>query len=112
MSSNNGLKRFVNGGAPALIKHFFALLGLIVAAVVAGTLLYAEVKATGKKANNNQAQIEVIKEKFNEVTTQQKLLLQKTDIEEELNKEFRIETSRKLSEILLRLPRLSRGRGQ
>lgn len=110
MPTGNGLKRFVNGGAPALIKHFFALLGLIVAAVVAGTLLYAEVKATGKKANNNQAQIEVIKTKFNEVTTQQRLLSQKTDSEIKLNKEFRTETGRALNEILLRLPRLNGGR--
>ncbi len=109
MADKNGLRRFINGGAPALIKHFFALLGLIVAAVVAGTLLYAEVKATGKKADENERQVRAIKETINEVTTQQRLLLQKTDIEERLNETFRVETGRALSEILLRLPRLSRG---
>ncbi len=103
----DGVKRFINGGAPALIKHLFALFGVIGAALIAGTLLYAEVKATGKKADENERQVQAIKETINEVTAQQRVLLQKTDAEERLNETFRVETGRALNEILLRLPRPS-----
>lgn len=108
MPSNNGIKRFINGGAPALIRHIFAVLGLVGATLVAGTLLYAEVRATGIKTDENRERVEAIEGKINEVTTQQKLLLQSSKREMELNKDFRSETGRALNEILLRLPRPSR----
>lgn len=107
--SKDALKRFVNGGAPALIRHVFALVGMIGAVLVAGTLLYAEVKATGKKADENRERVEAIENKINKVTMQQQLLLQATDYESQLNKEFRKETGRALGEILVRLPRPSSG---
>lgn len=108
MPDKNNLRRFVNGSAPALIRHVFGVLGVVVAAIVAGTLLYAEVKATGQKAQDNRERVEAIEDKINEVTMQQRLLLQRTEDEKDLNREFRRETGRALSEILLRLPRPAR----
>ena len=95
------LRTFVNGGAPALIKHIFGVLGLLGAVLVAGTLLYADVKATGKEVKKNSESVEAIKESINEIATKQRLLLQQTAAD----KEFQKETRNTLNEILLRLPR-------
>ncbi len=105
----NGIKRFVDGGAPALVRHILWVLGLLGATLIAGTLLYAEVKATGKQSESTEREVEAIKKKMNEVTTQQRILLQRANDEKELNKDFRKETGRALNEILLRIPRRAGG---
>ena len=104
------LKQFINGGSPASIRHIFWLLGILGAGVIAGTLLYAEVKATEKKTDENRVRVEAVEKSINKMTTQQQLLLQGASNEKELNKEFRKETSQALREILIRLPRQERPR--
>jgi hypothetical protein len=98
-------KRFVNGGGPALIKHVFALLGVIIAGIIAGTLLYVEVKATSKNTDANRKHIKTIEQSIEETVIQQRLLIQRFDTEKEANKEFRSKTSNTLDKILERLPR-------
>lgn len=108
MPNKNNLRRFVDGGAPALLRHIFGVLAVLAATVVAGTLIYAEVKSTSRMTKDNRVLVEAIEDKINEVTMQQRLLLQRTEDEKDLNREFRRETGRALSEILLRLPRSAR----
>ena len=102
------LKQFINGGVPALLKHTFTLLTALGATIVAVTLLYADVRATEQKTDNNRERVEAIENQMNKMTTQQRLLLQRAEDEKDLNKEFRKETGRALNEILLRLPRTTR----
>ncbi len=102
------LKRFIDGGAPALIKHIFGVLAVMGAVLIAGTLLFAEVKATEEKAEQNRQRVEAIERDINEVTTQQRLLLQSTVTEQKLNEKFRDKTSSTLERILDRLPRRER----
>lgn len=111
MSSPNGLKRF-NGGAPALIRHVVAILGvLIVAAFTVGVFLTNienSAEATEKKATENRKRVQAIEESINEVATQQKLLNQQSTTDREHSKEFRDNTRRALQQILNRLPRQER----
>lgn len=96
------LKRLVNGSA--LVKHIFGVLGVLGIVIIAGTLLYAEVKATGKEVKKNSESVEAIKESIYQMTTKQQLLLQQAADD----KEFQKETRKTLNEILLRLPRQER----
>lgn len=105
---NSKFKQFINGGFPALLQHAATLLVAIVATIVAVTLLYADVRATEEETEDNRARVEAIERSINEVTTQQKLLIQRFDIEQEANKEFRDKTSNALDKILDRLPRRER----
>ena len=106
----NKLKSFVSNNAAAFFKHTLSLFAMLVVGLVAGTLFYAELKATGKETKKNSESVKVIKENFNELATQQRLLLQGASTEKELNKEFRRETTQALREILIRLPRQERPR--
>ncbi len=102
MSSTNMLKRLVNGSV--VLKHIFGVLGVLGVVIVAVTLLYADVRATGKEVKRNSESVEAIKESINEMTTKQQLLLQKAADD----KDFQKETRKTLNEILLRLPRRER----
>lgn len=106
--TKNGLQRFVNGAAPALIRHILWLLGILGAVVVSGTLLYAEMRINMENTSDNRTRVEAIEKSINEVTTQQKLLIQRSDMEKEANREFRNKTSNTLDKILDRLPRRER----
>ena len=108
MTGKNGLQRFVNGAAPALIKHVLGLLGVLGAVIISGTLLYAEMRTNIKNTDDNRTRVEAIEKSINEVTTQQKLLIQRSDMEKEANREFRNKTSDTLDKILDRLPRRER----
>ena len=102
------IKQFVNGGAPALLKHIAYLAGgLILGAFTVG-VLWSDVQATGKKANENRERVQVIEDSINQVTTQQKLLIQQSNTDRERSKEFRDATGRALQQILNRLPRQER----
>lgn len=108
MAEKNGLKRF-NGGAPALIRHVIAILGvLIVASFTVGVFLTNienSVQATEKKVTENRARVEAIERSINEMVVEQKVLIQRFDDEKEDNKEFRDRTGNALDRILERLPR-------
>ena len=102
MPPTSTLKRLVNGSV--LLKHIFGMIAALGVVVIAGTLLYAEVKATGKEVKENSKSVEAIKESINAMTTKQQLLLQQAADD----KEFQKETRKTLNEILLRLPRQER----
>lgn len=106
----NKLKTFVNDNAAALFRHTISLFAMLGIGLIAGTLFYAELKATGVEVKENSESVKVIKENFNELVTQQKLLLQGANTEKQLNKDFRKETSQALREILILLPRQGRPR--
>jgi hypothetical protein len=103
MARANGLRQLYNGVPPALIRHGATALGLLLTGTFAGTLLYAEVKATGEKADDNRASVDAIEEKINEVTMQQRVLIQRFKDEGKWNAEFRDKTGRALERILERL---------
>ena len=100
MPTDNGRKR-LNGVAPVIIRY----VSVILAAVFAMGLLYAEVMATGKKTDENRARVEAIEQSINEMVVEQKVLIQRFDDEKEKNKEFRYRTGNALDRILERLPR-------
>ena len=106
------ITHFVNGAAPALVKHFLYLVAvLIVAGFTAGvhlTNIENAAEATEKKATENRERVQAIEKSINEVTTQQKLLIQQSKTDRERSKEFRDATGRALQQILNRLPRQER----
>ena len=97
-----------SGSAPALIRHVMAIVGGLVVAVFAMGLLYADVLATGKKADDNRVRVEAIERSINEMVVEQKVLIQRFDDEQENLKEFRDRTGNALERILDRLPRRER----
>lgn len=109
MALENGRKR-LSGAAPALIKHILILLGGLIAGVFAMGLLYADVLATGKKADDNRERVEAIEQSINDMVVEQKVLIQRFNSEQKENEKFRDGTGSKLDRILLRLPRRERTR--
>ena len=104
MPTENKIRRFINGGAPALIKHVFYLLGGLIVGAFAMGLLYGDVLATGVKADENRERVEAIEKSMNELTVQQRVLIERMKSEGRWNAEFRGKTSRALERILERLP--------
>ncbi len=102
---NGKIKQFVNGGAPALLRHIAGLAGFLIFGAFMVGMLWSDVLATEEKANDNSARVEAIEKSINEVTTQQKLLMQSSKADREHSKEFRDKTGRALERILERLPR-------
>ncbi len=102
---NGKIKQFVSGGAPALLRHIAWLAGALILGAFSVGVLWSDVLATGKKADDNSARVAAIEKSINEVTTQQKLLMQRSDGDRERSKEFRDKTARTLERILERLPR-------
>ena len=107
MTESNGRKR-INGNAPALVRHVLAILAAGVAGVFALGLIYADVLATGKKADENRTAIEAIKDSINEMAAEQRVMIQRFDDEKEDNTKFRDRTINTLDLILQRLPRRER----
>lgn len=105
MSPKNAISRLVDNGT---VRNAVWLLFTLGAVVVSSTLLYAEMKTNISETTENRSRVEAIEKSINEVTTQQRLLIQRFDIEKEANKEFRHKTSRTLDKILDRLPRRER----
>ncbi len=101
------IKELVNGGAPALLRHIAYLGGALVAGAFTVGVLWSNVLATEKKANDNSERVEVIEQSINQVTTQQQLLIQSSETARARSKEFRDKTARTLERILERLPRQS-----
>ncbi len=101
------LKVFANGIGAA--RHALALALAIVAGIVYGTLIYAQVGANEEKANANEQNIEAIAETLNELRTEQKVIITEIKGAKEQNKEFRNDTTRSLDRILQQL--ISRDRG-
>ena len=99
------IKQFLNGGAPALLRHIAYLVVVLAAGAFTVGMLWSDVLATEKKANENSKRVAAIERSINEVTTQQKLLIQRSDGDRERAKEFRDNTARALERILERLPR-------
>jgi len=108
MASKNGISRLINGGTSALARNVLWLLFTLGAVVVSSTLLYAQIKNNIEDTSKNRTRVEAIERSMNEVTTQQRLLIQRFDTEKEANKEFRNKTSSTLDKILDRLPRRER----
>ncbi len=102
---NGKIRQFVNGGAAALLRHMASLAVMLVIGAFTVGVLWSSVLATEKKANDNAARVEAIEKSINEVTTQQKLLMQSTKGDRVRSKEFRDNTARALERILERLPR-------
>jgi hypothetical protein len=102
---NDKMKQFVNGGAPARLRHVLSLAGTLLAGAFAVGMLWSDVLATEKKANDNSKRVQAIEASINEVTTQQRLLLQSSETDRAHSKEFRDKTARTLERILERLPR-------
>ena len=97
-------KKF-DAGAPALVRHLVYLVGGAIAGVFAMGLLYADVLATGKKADSNSTNIESIEAAINELSAEQRVLIQRFDDEKEDSEKFRDKTGNTLERILRRLPR-------
>ncbi len=97
-------KKF-DAGAPALIRHVVYLVGLLIAGVFAMGLLYADVLATGKKADSNSKSVKMIEQTIHELRTGQRLLIQSVDEAKKTNEKFRDKTGSTLERILRRLPR-------
>ncbi len=95
----------LNGAAPALLRHVFYILGGLIAGVFAMGLLYADVMATGKNADDNRARVEAIEESLNTLNADQKVLIRRFDDAKKINEKFRDKTGDKLDRILERLPR-------
>lgn len=104
MGKKNGLKLLYNGVPPTLVRHASTALGLLVVGTFTGTLLYADVQATEKKVDENRRRVETIEGKINEMTAQQRVLIERMESESKWNAEFRDKTSRTLERILERLP--------
>lgn len=104
MDRKNGLKQLYNGVPPTLVRHVSTALGLLVVGTFTGTLLYADVRATEKKADENRKSVETIEAKIGEMTAQQRALIERIESESKWNAEFRGKTSRTLERILERLP--------
>ena len=102
---NGKIKQFVNGGAPALLRHIAYLVVALAAGAFTVGMVWSDVLATEKKANENSKSVAAIEKSINEVTTQQKLLMQSSKADREHSKEFRDKTGRALERILERLPR-------
>ena len=98
------IKQIINGGAPALLRHIAYLAGALIAGAFAVGMLWSDVLATGVKADENRARVEAIEKLIGEVTTQQRLLIQRSDSDRDRSKEFRDDASRTLERILERLP--------
>ena len=106
---NAKIKELVNGGAPAKVRHIAWIAGVLAFGAFTVGMIWSDVLATEKKATENSARVQVIETSINEVTSQQKLLMQRSDDDRERSKEFRDKTARTLERILERLPR-SNGR--
>ena len=102
------IKEFVNGGAPALLRHLADLVAALVFGAFSVGILWSDVQATGKKADDNRMRVEAIERSIGEVTTQQRVLMERSDGDRERSKEFRENTARALERILERLPRPER----
>ncbi len=102
------IRQFANGGSPALLRHIAYLVGVLAVGAFTVGMLWSDVLATEEKANDNSARVGVIEQSINEVSTQQKLLIQRSDGDRERSKEFRDNTARTLERILGRLPRQDR----
>lgn len=98
----------INGSAPALIKHLLAMLVAGIGGVFALGLVYGDVLATGKKADENRTAIEAIEDSIHEMAAEQKVMIQRLDDEQENSRTFRERTGNALDRILLRLPRRER----
>ena len=106
--NGKSIKQLVNGGAPALLRHIaYVVVALVGGAFTVG-LLWSDVLATEKKANDNSLRVQAIESSINKVTTQQQLLMQSSKADRERSKEFRDNTARTLERILERLPRQDR----
>ncbi len=105
---NDKIKRLVNGRAPALLRHVASLVVVLAVGAFTIGMLWSDVLATEEKAADNSKRVKVIEESINEVTTQQRLLLQSSETDRAHSKEFRDKTARTLERILERLPRQDR----
>ena len=104
---NDKMKRLVNGGAPALLRHIaYVVMALASGAFTVG-MLWSDVLATEEMATENRESVQAIEKLINQVTTQQRLLIQSSETDRERSKEFRDKTARTLERILDRLPRLN-----
>lgn len=105
---NDKIKQFVNGGAPALLRHIAYLAGVLAVGAFTVGMLWSDVLATEKKANDNSERVQAIEQSISQVTTQQRLLMQSSETDRAHSKEFRDKTARTLERILERLPRQDR----
>ncbi len=104
---NDKMKQFVNGGAPAKLRHIAYLICVLAAGAFSVGALWSDVLATEEKATENRTRVQVIEESIHQVTTQQQLLIQSSETDRARSKEFRDKTARTLERILERLPRPS-----
>lgn len=98
---NGKLKSLANGIGAA--RHALALGLAIVAGVVYGTLIYAQVGATEEKAEANEQKIEAIRATLGGINTKQQVIINKIEGEKERSKDFRDDTRSALDRILQRL---------
>ena len=105
---NDKMKQFVNGGAPALLRHIAYLAGVLAIGAFTVGMLWSDVLATEEKTNDNSKRVQAIEKSINQVTTQQQLLIQSSKTDRAHSKEFRDKTARTLERILERLPRQDR----